>query len=61
MRFIARTKEDIMDIDWSDPKWRFEERVNALVQRHEKSRGITREVAEDIVRTVIETKENPQC
>jgi hypothetical protein len=50
-----------MDIDWSDPKWRFEERVNALVQRHEKSRGITREVAEDIVRTVIETKENPQC
>jgi hypothetical protein len=29
------------------------------VARHEKSRGITREVAEEIVKTVIETKENP--
>ena len=50
-----------MDIDFNDPKWHFEERVNTLVQRHEKSRGITREIAEQIVRKVIETKENPQC
>ena len=49
-----------MDIDFNDPKWRFEERVNTLVQRHEKSRGITREIAEDIVRKVIVEKENSQ-
>ena len=49
-----------MDIDFNDPKWRFEERVSALVQRHEKSRGITREVAEEIVRKVITEKEQSQ-
>ena len=48
-------------IDYTDPKWHFEERVNTLVQRHEKSRGITREIAEEIVRKVITEKENPQC
>jgi len=38
--------------DLSDPKWRFDERVKRLVDR-----GRTKEEAEDIVRTVITTKE----
>ena len=50
-----------MEIDIHDPKYRFEERVTRLVEAYEDSRGITRAVAEEIVRKVIETKENPQC
>ena len=40
--------------DFSDPKWRFEERVTRLVNK-----GLTREEAEEIVKKVIETKEQP--
>ena len=50
-----------MSVDYQDPKYRFEERVKRLVEAYEDSRGITRAVAEEIVRKVIETKENPQC
>ena len=39
-------------IDFTDPKWRFAERVQRLVDR-----GRTREEAEEIVKTVITTKE----
>ena len=49
-----------MEIDFQDPKWRFNERVKRLVDAYEKSRGITKEVAEEIVRNVILTKEQPQ-
>lgn len=48
-------------IDYTDPKWRFEERVTRLVKAYEDSRGITREIAEQIVRKVITEKEQPQC
>lgn len=44
-----------MPIDFSDPKWRLEERVQNLMNR-----GRTREEAEDIVKYVIETKEQPE-
>jgi hypothetical protein len=47
--------------DYADPKWRFEERVKRLVESYEGSRGITRAVAEEIVKFVIDTKEQPQC
>jgi hypothetical protein len=39
-------------VDFSDPQWRFEERVQRLVDR-----GRTKTEAEEIVRTVITTKE----
>ena len=39
-------------IDFTDPKWRFKERVQRLVDR-----GRTRKEAEEIVKYVIETKE----
>jgi len=41
-----------VSIDYLDPKWRFEERVERLIRK-----GCTREEAEAIVRNVIETKE----
>jgi hypothetical protein len=50
-----------LSIDFNDPKYRLKERVKRLVQMHEKSRGITREIAEQIVRKVITEKEQPQC
>lgn len=46
-------------IDYTDPKWRFEERVKRLVESYEESRGVTRELAEEIVRKVIDEKEQP--
>ena len=46
--------------DYTDPKYRFEERVKHLVDAYEKSRGITRAVAEEIVKYVIDTKEQSQ-
>jgi hypothetical protein len=42
-------------IDLKDPKWRFEERVQRL-----ENRGRTRKEAEEIVKYVIETKEQPE-
>ncbi len=39
-------------VDYNDAKWRFDERVNNLVKK-----GRTKEEAEEIVRYVIETKE----
>lgn len=39
-------------LDFADPKWRFAERVINLMNR-----GRTKEEAEDIVKYVIETKE----
>ena len=47
-------------VDFNAPKWRFEERVKRLVDAYGQSRGITKEVAEEIVRNVILTKEQPQ-
>lgn len=44
-----------MEIDFTDPKWRYDERVQRLMNR-----GRTKEEAEEIVRDVIRTKENPQ-
>jgi len=41
-------------VDYTDPQWRFEERVNNLVKK-----GRTRKEAEEIVKYVIETKEMP--
>lgn len=41
-------------IDYTEPQWRFEERVVRLMNR-----GRTRAEAEDIVRKVIREKENP--
>ena len=41
-------------IDFADPKWRFEERVTNMMNK-----GNTREQAEHVVKTVIETKEGP--
>jgi len=49
-----------MEIDIHDPKYRYDERVKRLVEAYEDSRGITRAVAEEIVRKVIVEKENPQ-
>ena len=49
-----------MSVDYTDLKYRFEERVKRLVEAYEDSRGITREIAEEIVRKVIVEKENPQ-
>ena len=49
-----------MEIDIHDPKYRFEERVKRLVEAYEDSRGITREIAEEIVRKVITEKEQSQ-
>jgi len=43
-----------MEIDFTDPKWRYEERVNSMMKK-----GCTREEAEKIVQTVIKTKEGP--
>ena len=40
------------DVDFSDPQWRFEERVSRLVDR-----GRTETEAREIVKTVILTKE----
>jgi hypothetical protein len=40
------------DIDLTEKRWRFAERVENLMQK-----GLTREEAEQIVKTVIETKE----
>lgn len=42
-------------IDLTDPQWRFAERVQRLVDR-----GRTKKEAEEIVRTVIETKEQTE-
>jgi hypothetical protein len=42
-------------IDFADPKWRFEERVARLMNR-----GRTKEEAEEIVRYVIEHKEQKE-
>ena len=39
-------------IDFSDPKWRYNERVKRLTDS-----GLTKEAAEKVVKTVIETKE----
>lgn len=44
----------MIDIDFTDPRWRFEERVVNLVNK-----GTSREEAERVVRYVIETKEQP--
>lgn len=44
-----------MEIDFTDPKWRYDERVKRLV-----ARGRTKEEAEEIVKEVILTKEQPQ-
>ena len=44
-----------MDIDFTDPKWRYDERVQRLVNR-----GRTEKEAKEIVEEVIRTKENPQ-
>lgn len=41
-------------LDLNDPRWRFSERVQNLMNR-----GRTREEAEQIVKYVIETKEGP--
>jgi len=41
-------------IDYTDPRWRFDERVKNLMNR-----GRTKEEAEDIVKVVILTKEQP--
>lgn len=41
-------------IDFADSKWRYTERVQRLVNK-----GNTQEEAERIVKTVIETKEQP--
>jgi hypothetical protein len=41
-----------MNVDYTDPKYRMEERVQNLMNR-----GRTREEAENIVKTVIDTKE----
>jgi hypothetical protein len=49
-----------MSVDIHDPKYRFEERVKRLVEAYEDSRGITRAVAEEIVKFVIDTKEQPK-
>src|ERR1039458_9049595 len=55
---LEKGNGDIMImIDYADPKWRFEERVKRLVEAYEESRGITRAVAEEIVKFVIDTKE----
>ena len=43
-----------MAIDFTLPKWRYEERVNNMMKK-----GSTREEAEKIVQTVITTKEGP--
>ncbi len=40
-------------VDIHDPKYRFEERVETLMKRHR----FDREVAEEVVRTVITEKE----
>jgi hypothetical protein len=39
--------------DYTDPKWRYKERVNNLVNK-----GLSKKEAEEIVSTVIETKES---
>lgn len=39
-------------IDYSDPKWRFAERVKRLI-----AKGLTKQEAEETVKRVIETKE----
>jgi hypothetical protein len=44
-----------MSVDIHDPKYRFDERVQRLINR-----GRTKEEAEDIVKDVILTKEQPQ-
>ena len=44
--------EKFLMVDFSDPQWRFEERVKRLMRKR-----LTREEAEEIVRTVILTKE----
>ena len=49
-----------MSVDYTNPKYRFEERVTRLVEAYEDSRGITREIAEEIVRKVITEKEQSQ-
>ena len=49
-----------MSVDYTNPKYRFEERVKRLVEAYEDSRGITRAVAEEIVKFVIDTKEQPK-
>lgn len=49
-----------MSVDYTDLKYRFEERVKRLVEAYEDSRGITREIAEEIVRKVITEKEQSQ-
>lgn len=41
-------------IDFTDPKYRFDERVKRLMDKH----GRTKQEAEDMVKYVIETKEN---
>ena len=41
-------------VDFNDPRWRFDERVKNLMNR-----GRTKEEAEDIVKVVILTKEQP--
>jgi predicted Ser/Thr protein kinase len=42
-------------IEFTDPRYRFEERVQRLVNR-----GRTQQEAEEIVKYVIETKEQPE-
>jgi hypothetical protein len=44
------------DVNLHDPKYRFEARVKRLVDK-----GLTREEAEQVVTTVITTKENPNA
>ena len=46
------TMHDEPIIDYTDPRWRFDERVKNLMNR-----GRTKEEAENIVKTVILTKE----
>jgi hypothetical protein len=46
-------------IDFNDPKWRMEERVQNILQRHGKNLNFDRAEAERMVKYVIETKEQP--
>jgi hypothetical protein len=49
---VDRRRVMSAEIDFTDPKWRFEERVANLVNK-----GRTQQEAEEIVKTVITTKE----
>lgn len=55
MNFDSENWMDELDSEpeLSDPKYRFKERVNALMKRHNR----TKAEAEEIVSTVIRTKE----